>query len=72
VVDERCDMPNRFLSVDWHRARLSYHRRVETTKSVVFHKISFHAPARDHDIAADPLLPHENKFLEGLSEFRYV
>ncbi|HEX8236521.1 MAG TPA: DUF2207 domain-containing protein [Abditibacteriaceae bacterium] len=69
LVDERCDMADIVSTlVDLAARGYLTIEELETTKFLFFSSKDYRFVRRqvDHDIAAEPLLLHEKKFLEGL------
>jgi uncharacterized membrane protein len=69
LVDEKCDMADIVSTlVDLAARGYLIIEEIESTKLLFFSSKDYRFIRRhpDHDIAAEPLLPHEVKFLEGL------
>lgn len=69
LMDERCDMADIVSTlVDLAARGYLVIEEMESTKFLFFSSKDYRFSRRhpDHDIAAEPLLPHETKFLEGL------
>jgi uncharacterized membrane protein len=69
LVDERCDMTDIVSTlVDLAARGYLVIEELQGTKMLFFSSKDYRFTRRpvDHDIAGEPLLPHERKFLEGL------